>query len=140
MNNDLISRSKLLADMGIENAMKWGNKTSEQSQNSYDTMMNYEIADDIRSAPAEDAEIVRYAMWNSAYKSGHTPKKGFICSACDCWNGGKYQYCPHCGAKMDAAPPTMTEEPEATDDPASRMHQWGIDAMGAPFDEPHGGA
>lgn len=58
MPDDLISRSALLRDMGLENAIKYGNQTTEQQHNSYSTLMKYEIADYIQDAPAIDAVSV----------------------------------------------------------------------------------
>lgn len=55
-------------------------------------------------ANVQNAEPVRHGRWNKAYRSGYVPTDGKpICSECDCWNGGKSDYCPHCGAKMDDA-------------------------------------
>lgn len=49
---DLIDRDELLKDMGLTDAVKYGNKNAEQQYRSYSTWMSYEIADDIRDAPA----------------------------------------------------------------------------------------
>lgn len=104
MNNDLISRSALLENYGLKNAMKYGNETVEQQHNSYSTLMLYEIADMIEDAPAVDAEPVRHGRWEKA------PQFTFMlrCSECkdvyveDDWLvGHKWRYCPGCGAKMD---------------------------------------
>ena len=43
----------------------------------------------------EDAEPVRHGHWCSTWDM--TVK----CSECGWFAGGKYNYCPHCGAKMD---------------------------------------
>lgn len=57
--SDLISRSALMRDMGVDNAVKYGNETAEQQHNSYSTLMKYEIADYIEDAPPVDAvEVV----------------------------------------------------------------------------------
>lgn len=50
--DDLIDRSALLKDMGLTDAVKYGNKDAEQQYRSYSTWMSYEIADAIRDAPA----------------------------------------------------------------------------------------
>lgn len=49
----LIDADKLIKDNGLDKATKYGNKTKEQLQFSYDTMMMYEIFGLI-----DDAEIV----------------------------------------------------------------------------------
>ena len=49
---DLIDRDALLKDMGLTDAVKYGNKDAEQQYHSYSTMMLYEIADAILDAPA----------------------------------------------------------------------------------------
>jgi len=47
---DLIDRTELLKQYGLENATKYGNKNAEQQKHSYSTMMMYEIADMIENA------------------------------------------------------------------------------------------
>ena len=49
-HGDLIDRTKLLKQYGLENATKYGNKDAEQQKHSYSTMMMYEIADMIKDA------------------------------------------------------------------------------------------
>lgn len=49
---DLIDRDALLKDMGLTDAVKYGNKDAEQQYHSYSTLMLYEIADAICDAPA----------------------------------------------------------------------------------------
>lgn len=49
---DLIDRDALLKDMGLTDAVKYGNKNAEQQYRSYSTWMSYEIADSIWDAPA----------------------------------------------------------------------------------------
>ena len=49
---DLIDRDARLKDMGLTDAVKYGNKDAEQQYHSYSTMMLYEIADAILDAPA----------------------------------------------------------------------------------------
>lgn len=49
---DLIERDALLKDMGLTDAVKYGNKDAEQQYRSYSTWMSYEIADSIWDAPA----------------------------------------------------------------------------------------
>ena len=60
----------------------------------------------IDKTPTVDAATVRHAKWNKAYRSEYAPRDGkFIRSACDCWNSGRTDYCPHCGAKMNKEAP-----------------------------------
>lgn len=85
---DLIDRDALLKDMGLTDAVKYGNKDAEQQYRSYSTWMSYEIADAIRDAPAvnrlipvEDAlpdsaedvlvwfEYFRYGEYNCLYQT-----------------------------------------------------------------------
>lgn len=49
---DLIDRDALLKEMGLTDAVKYGNKNAEQQDRSYSTWMSYEIADLINDAPA----------------------------------------------------------------------------------------
>lgn len=51
----LIDADALARDMGVDNAVKYGNETAEQQHNSYSTLMKYEIADYIEDAPTVDA-------------------------------------------------------------------------------------
>ena len=54
----LIDADALMRDMGVADAVKYGNKTAEQQHNSYSTLMKYEIADYIEDAPTIEAEPV----------------------------------------------------------------------------------
>lgn len=47
----LIDADALIESMGLENAVKWGNKDSYQQNHSYSAMMLYEIKDAIDWAP-----------------------------------------------------------------------------------------
>ena len=106
MNNDLISRTKLLAALGLENAVKYGNESAEQQHRSYSTWMSYEVRDEIDAAPAEDAEIVRHARWARIRNDyGHLYEGE--CTNCGCEPlhypfHSPWRYCPNCGARMDA--------------------------------------
>ena len=57
---------------------------------------------DVRNAPAVDAEPVRHATWEKGLCAGFVG-----CSEChdvfinsDWLHDGKWKYCPNCGAKM----------------------------------------
>lgn len=56
---DLIDRDALLKDMGLTDAVKYGNKDAEQQHRSYSTLMSYEIADSIWDAPSVNRWIPR---------------------------------------------------------------------------------
>ena len=57
------------------------------------------VCKEIDAAPTIDME--RHAHWNTSYRSGYVPKDGKpICSACDCWNEGRSNWCPNCGSRM----------------------------------------
>lgn len=51
--SDLISREYLLNQYDLKNCTKYGNKSKNQQDHSYDTMMMYEIAYMIKDAPTE---------------------------------------------------------------------------------------
>ena len=71
---------------------------------------------DINDAPTVDAVPVvhgRWLTWEEQFP-GRTPRKksmlGVFCSACHNHADNMYNYCPNCGAKMDAD----TQEREET--------------------------
>ena len=71
---------------------------------------------DINDAPTVDAVPVvhgRWLTWEEQFP-GRTPRKksmlGVFCSACHNHADNMSNYCPHCGAKMDAD----TQEREET--------------------------
>ena len=97
-NTDLISRSALLENAYMSGM--WNGKTQR-----FDLcVVDFE---DVQDAPAVDAEHVRHGRWISDYSS-------IICSECraeysdeiNCMNRDfkfdDLNYCPNCGAKMDA--------------------------------------
>ena len=88
MNNDLISRSALIA------AIETNNPTFYDGQD----IANWQ-AKCINEAHAVDAEPVRHGHWDDSF-DGITP----YCSVCgmshNCINRTP-DYCPHCGARMD---------------------------------------
>lgn len=88
---------------GLDDAVKYGNQTTEQRDRSYSTMMLYEIADMIDDAPTIEAEQVRHGKWSRT----HT-------GCCKCSICGQYElyarcYCPYCGAKMDGGEANATD-------------------------------
>lgn len=96
---DLIDRAALIESMGLENAVKWGNKDGYQQAHSYSTMMLYEIKDSIDCQPTIDAAHVKHGKWELVDEA--EPQR-YGCSKCSCLSWyGMYNYCPNCGAKMD---------------------------------------
>lgn len=97
--NDLISRSALLV---VPNVCKVTEYDESGCGISY---LAVSVAA-IEAAPAVDAEPVRHGRWKNG---NNRPFTYFLhlCSACGkdayfCGNGCNYNYCPNCGAKMDA--------------------------------------
>ena len=62
----LIDADALLENYNLKNATKYGNKNTEQRQNSYSTLMMYEIADMI-----EDAPTIEPNQWIPCSDSGN---------------------------------------------------------------------
>ena len=87
MNNDLISRSALL----------------ELAHNHVGGTVD---CNDIARFPAVDAEVVRHGRWVLAIADDDelmlVNVTGYWCN--QCWKPGEkhFNYCPNCGAKMDA--------------------------------------
>lgn len=98
--SDLIDRNELINQIKDDAENFIGHPTAVALHNA---MVEYAL-DLIREAPAVEVETVKYGWWKD-YKDQHT------CSVCDemvfkdpySWNKLKmrYDYCPHCGAKMD---------------------------------------
>lgn len=102
----LIDADYLMCDIGCFNAVKYGNETPEQQHNSYSTLMMYEIAEYINDAETVDAEPVRHGRWekrkNCLWRCSECeqiPPYDVIGDDVSYW---ECQYCPNCGAKMDA--------------------------------------
>ena len=86
--SDLISRTALLEAMPKN-----------------DEILSFEVRRVICKAPAVDAEPVRHGRWKNGNNRPFTYLR--LCSVCGkesyfCGNGCSYNYCPNCGAKMDA--------------------------------------
>ncbi len=56
----------------------------------------------VAHAPTADVAPVVHGRWGKVYRSGVAVKDGYVSSCCDMWNNRKSNYCPNCGAKMDA--------------------------------------
>ena len=61
------------------------------------------VIDRIKAASAADVVEVRHGEWGDTGDFQlDTIYSGWKCSECDfIYCGGKFNYCPHCGAKMD---------------------------------------
>lgn len=55
----------------------------------------------IDEAPTVDAEPVRHGHWIECPLRKYPKEHIDVCSVCDGKALAKYNYCPHCGAKMD---------------------------------------
>lgn len=75
---DLIDRDALLKDMGLTDAVKYGNKTAEQQYRSYSTWMSYEIADAIWDAPAVNRWIPCSERLPHGGRVLATTKQGYV--------------------------------------------------------------
>lgn len=100
----LIDADALKECIGCADAVKYGNKTTEQQHNSYSTLMMYEIADYIDDMLTVDAEPVRHGEWGLPEIVGYDGVHAIYaapCSVC-CTHTELYKpnYCPNCGAKM----------------------------------------
>ena len=97
---DLIDWDALLKDMGLTDAVKYGNKDAEQQYRSYSTWMSYEIADSIWDAPdvnrwipVEDAlPEIGYSVLVTRQTESNTRYIRIASRQDDCWmdNTDKY--------------------------------------------------
>ena len=56
----------------------------------------------ILDAPASDVAPVRHGRWLDSKHKIFSNTYDYVCSNCGCdYALAKYNYCPHCGAKMD---------------------------------------
>ncbi len=84
--------------------------TRERGNNSQRTMWR-EIKDLVDSAPTEDVVKVVHGCWKWERKIEPQAQNRLYCSVCDneCLSKDNYyvksDWCPHCGAKMDAKEP-----------------------------------
>lgn len=63
------------------------------------------LADVLEQQPTVDAELVRHGYWirkEWAEESEGLLIDNYECSACKSWVRNETNYCPNCGAKMDA--------------------------------------
>ena len=108
MRMRLIDADALVEIMGLENAVKWGNKDGYQQDHSYGTLMRYEIKDEIDAQPTVEAVPVVHGkwimkdsgLWQDCSVCGVAVEVDsmYMCKASEDMN---FNYCPHCGAKME---------------------------------------
>ena len=91
MNNDLISRSALLEALN-KLYMAALRKTAHSVETIYELDHLSMLVND---APTVDAEVVRHGRWTFPWTSPE-------CSVCRKTQKWTSNYCPNCGAKMDA--------------------------------------
>lgn len=90
MNDDLISRSALLDILLL----------LAKYQPEYKTSTILGVCETIKTQPAVDAEPVRHGRWEEPYP--YDPYDCYKCSCCGVKYDLTWNYCPNCGAKMDA--------------------------------------
>ena len=93
MNNDLISRSALLADI-----------QADLEEGGVDGMVAGALKRYVKRAPTIESEPVRHGYWENA--NGRPKTYIRKCSVCDkeayfCGRGCSYKFCPNCGANME---------------------------------------
>ena len=98
MDNDLISRSALLAEL-----KEWYNESKERENANYEweTFESGGIESAmlcVENFPAIDAEPVRHGKWLYV---GYGKPDAWDCSECGVMVAKQHFYCPRCGARMD---------------------------------------
>ena len=88
MNNDLISRSALKAEL-----MKRAVSCPKSHIRAYGSCISA-----LEVSPAVDAEPVRHGKWLYV---GYGKPDAWDCSECGVMVTKQYFYCPRCGARMD---------------------------------------
>ena len=98
--SDLINRNELINQINDDAKNFIGHPTAVAL---HDAMIEYAL-DLIKDVPAVEVEQINHGQWKD-YKDQH------VCSVCNkmvfkdpySWNKlkMKYDYCPHCGTKMD---------------------------------------
>lgn len=93
MNNDLISRSALIAAIKTNSQLFMMDKILPIGKQNAST-----------KPPAVDAEPVRHGEWSNYRINGYDglhPVYETQCSLCGGYARFTYRFCPHCGARMD---------------------------------------
>ena len=105
MNGDLISRSKLLEKLDeLSELFRRRGETEGNGFLAIQCGVTFAI-EEVKQAPAEDAEVVRHARWVNESYIGEG-EAHFNCSKCGAGETHRLDvpvpYCWKCGAKMDA--------------------------------------
>ena len=88
----LIDADALMVQLANKHAHSWGKVERAFG----------EVAEMLNNAPTIDAEPVRHGEWVKHPDESCSLFNGWECSACgQIVSGGKGNYCPNCGAKMD---------------------------------------
>ena len=103
---EYMNKEVFLSSMGLTgDETKYGNRDAEHQHRSYSTYMSYEIMDSLEdSIVEEELAPVRHGRWEKVAWWQHQNRyECNECSICGCRVKPKftYNYCPHCGAKMD---------------------------------------
>ena len=101
---EYIDKQKLMKNFGgygLTKCQKYGNTSQKQRNMSYDTMMMYEIADEIDCAPAADVAPVVHGHWEQVDDTKCRCSRCDIIALIGLYPHGDKNYCPNCGAKMD---------------------------------------
>lgn len=85
----------------LTECVKYGNKSKDQACKSYDTLMMYEIADEIENAPSADVAPVVHGTWLLRHIGHGHYRECSVCHATPIYVTNNTNYCPNCGAKMD---------------------------------------
>ena len=90
----------------IERAAFVGELTAAETQKELRNMTSadayFAVLRMVNELHKADVAPVRHGRWVKQYRSGIPVDKGYVSSCCDMWSDRKSNYCPNCGAKMDA--------------------------------------
>lgn len=96
---EYIDRDKVLSMSYCTNKPTWDNPHLDPK--------SVVDVDDIEALPTADVQKIKHGKWINS-KRGFKLREDYECSLCHSpdgikhfYSGIKYNYCPHCGAKMD---------------------------------------
>lgn len=109
---EYMNKEVFLSSMGLTgDETKYGNRDTEHQHRSYSTYMSYEIMDSVDdSIVEEELAPVRHGRWITTSGEVFPGSSQFLCYSHkheECgfqyvdMNENEYDFCPHCGAKMD---------------------------------------
>lgn len=61
----------------------------------------YEVIHRLNNVPTIEAEPTRHGRWIGKPTAGYSTVRCSVCRDVFLENNGKWEYCPHCGARMD---------------------------------------